>query len=142
MIKAKVKEMVDNDCSNSKKDEEIFEECFEESVKAQADQKEKKEAFDVLSKFKNYISSQKFQDKASELSGKYGIPKKKIIKNFLGSFLGMVSDICHVAIGFMQDALTVAINSIDYILKNMVNMSANMLRGLVRVCTLNTTKEA
>ena len=98
-----------------------------------------KKANSILSKFKNYISSQSFTADVKSLSAKYKVPEKAIATNFFEKVLGTVGDIFGVVFGTIEGFCHTLIDLVGAVAHGIVNAICNLANAIGRVVTLNKT---
>lgn len=116
---------------------------FDEMLDLQAEvtpeeQKEKEEAVDLLTKFKDYIQSARFDNACRNKANELGISDYKIIKRGRTSaILGKIADTLNITINIVGDIITYAVNFLASLIKSIINFAISAVRGVVNVFTLN-----
>lgn len=133
--------MIDIEMSNM---DEVFDKMVDEQAEQLKKEKDtaddKKSAVDVLSKFRNYITSIKFDLKCRKLAKDKGYSYKnyKIFKRgIVHNILQKIADVFGLAVCVVGDILTYAVEFLSCIICRMVNFTVGICRKLINVLTLN-----
>lgn len=119
------------------KDEEVIINSAMDNNENLDAEKVKFSAVDMLVKFKNFISSDNFDQKVNDVSRKYNVDKCVVKNKFIKGFLGTVADVLNLTISITGDILVGAVRFINSIIKNIVNFASATLHKLVNLITLN-----
>lgn len=125
-----------------------MEEIFDQMVDAQADElkkeqntaDDKKSVVDVLTKFRSYIKSLRFDLKCRQKAKDKGYSYKnyKIFKRgIVKTILQKIADVFGLAVCVVGDILTYAVEFLSCIICRMVNFTVGICRKLINVLTLN-----
>lgn len=131
-------EIIDNYIENTKvhySDSEVS--PNEEKSSVGKNEKTVEDTKDILEKFKEYITSNKFDKKCEIASEKYGV-KKKIVKNkVISGFLGTIANVLGLTITIGGDVIISAINFIAYVINKIILFSIDSLKKIIVLLTLN-----
>lgn len=131
-------EIIDNYIENTKihySDSEAS--LNEKKLSVGENEKIVKDTKDILEKFKEYITSNKFDKKCEIASEKYGV-KKKIVKNkVISGFLGTIANVLGLTITIGGDIIISAINFIAYVINKIILFSIDSLKKIITLLTLN-----
>lgn len=95
------------------------------------------EAIGLLEKFKDYVTSNKFNKKCETVAKKHGV-KKDIVKNkVIAGFLGTVANVLGLSITLGGDILMSAVNFIGFIINKIIEFAVDNLKKLITLLTLN-----
>ena len=136
MLTDSEEEVVDNYINNSKIPESMSA-SQAKVIKVSDEESTAQMAVGVLQKFKDYITSDKF-DKACEDAGKkYGVKKNIVKSKMISGFLGTIADTLGLTITIAGDIILGAVGFIATIIERIVEFTVDSLLKLVSVLTLN-----
>ena len=96
------------------------------------------EAANVLTKFRNYIKSFKFDYKCRAKAKEAGIKNYKVLKSgFVYSILNKIADVLGFTINIVGDVITFALGFIADMLCRVVNFATSVCIKIVNLITLN-----
>lgn len=98
------------------------------------------EATDLLNKFKNYITSNKFDKQCKASAKKHGVSKSIVKNRAISGFLGTIADVLGLTFTVVGDIAISGVNFIAYIINNIINFAVENLLRLVSALTLNCGK--
>lgn len=121
-----------------------MDDIFDQMVDAQADQlkeeqdaSSKKSAADVLLKFKNYITSMRFNLKCKKVSKEKGYDYKIFKRGIVKTMLQKIADIFGLTICVVGDVLTYAIEFLSSIICRVINFTMDICKKIVNLLTFN-----
>lgn len=132
-----VKEVKDLSEKEYEKVEKILECDDREPVKS----KEQIKVVDLLSKFKDYISGEKFENKCDATSKKYNVSSKVIKNKFVSNALGTIADVLNLTVSIIGDVITGAAKFIDVIICSVMTYTTNTLHKIINILTFNCGSE-
>lgn len=95
------------------------------------------EAESLLRKFKNYITSAKF-DKVCETSAqKHGVKKCAVKNKVIAGFLGTIADVLGLSLTIVGDVTMSAVNFVAFIINKILEFAIDNVKKLVTLLTLN-----
>lgn len=95
------------------------------------------EAVGLLEKFKEYVTSNKFDKKCETAAKKHGV-KKDIVKNkVIAGFLGTIANVLGLSITLIGDVIMSAVNFIGFIINKILEFAVDNLKKLITLLTLN-----
>lgn len=100
-------------------------------------EKEQFKAVDLLTKFKEYVSGEKFDKKCNTAGKKYGIDGKDIKNKFIKNSLRTIADILNLTVSIAGDIINGVTNFINIIISSITNYTSNALHKLINILTLN-----
>ena len=96
-------------------------------------------AKNFLNNFSNYIKGDSFKNEINETAKKYGIPPKKLAKNFFEKVLGTIGDVLGIAISAVDNAAHMVVNILSTVVHGAVNIIVGVANALASIVTLNKT---
>ena len=75
----------------------------------------------------------------NETAKKYGIPPKKLAKNFFEKVLGTIGDVLGIAISAVDNAAHMVVNILSTVVHGAVNIVVGVANALASIVTLNKT---
>lgn len=126
-----VKEVKELSEEESEKIEKILED--EEKVKKEAQTK----TVDLLTKFKEYISGNKFNKKCEEAGDKYNLSSTSIKNLFVKNTLGTIADILNLTVSIVGDIILGVSNFINIIICNIATYTSKTLHKIINIITFH-----
>lgn len=100
----------------------------------------KAKAVSTIQYLLSYLKSNRYQEKLTELSAEYNIPKPRLAKHFLGKMFAMIADLTGIVIETTRYTLQTVIQIISGLLTTSVNLICNLANSLCRILTFNQVK--
>lgn len=94
-------------------------------------------AKNILSKFKDYISGNEFDDKCQEQADKYDVDKAVIKNSFITNVLGTLARVLNLTINTVGNVIISAVQFIDMLITSAVKFTTSTLHKIINVITLN-----
>lgn len=122
-----------------------MDEIFDKMVDAQADQlkeeqdvaDDKQSAADVLTKFRAYIKSMRFDLKCRKTAKEKGYDYKIFKRGIVKTMLQKIADIFGLTICVVGDVLTYAIEFLSSIICRVINFAVSICHKIVTLLTFN-----
>ena len=132
-------EVVDNYIKNSKVPGSVSGNSSQDNKKSKEPDMEStaKMAAGVLGKFKDYITSDKFDKTCEDAAKKHGVKKNIVKSKMISGFLGTIADTLGLTIKVGGDIILGAVGFISAIIERIVEFAVDSLLKLVSVLTLN-----
>lgn len=94
-------------------------------------------AKNILSKFKDYISGNEFDDKCQEKADKFNVDKAVIKNSFITNVLGTLARVLNLTINTVGNVIISAVQFIDMLITSAVKFTTSTLHKIINVITLN-----
>lgn len=94
-------------------------------------------AKNILNKFKDYISSDEFDDKCQEKADKFNVDKAVIKNSFITNVLGTLARVLNLTINTVGNVIISAVQFIDMLITSAVKFTTSTLHKIINVITLN-----
>lgn len=95
------------------------------------------QATDLLTKFKEYITSESFEAKCEKSAQKYGKDTSAVKSGFIKNSLGTIANVLNLTINITGNIVKSAVSFIEMAIISIVDFSASVLHKLVSLFTLN-----
>ena len=95
------------------------------------------QAISLLNKFKDYISSNRLDEKSKEYADKYNLDSKIVKNTFISNVLGFIGKTLHVAVHTVGNLVHAGVLFINRIIKNITKFSVYSLDKVIDFITLN-----
>lgn len=99
--------------------------------------KEQVKVVDLLTRFKEYVSGDKFDKKCKEAGKKHGLDGKTIKNKFIRNSLKTIADILNLTISITGDIILGAANFINMIICSITKYTTDALHKIINILTLN-----
>lgn len=99
--------------------------------------KEQAETINLLTKFKEYISGDKFNKKCNDLGSKHNLNGSNVKNLFIKNTLGTVADILNLTVSIIGDVILGVSNFINIVICNIATYTSNTLHKVINVLTLH-----
>lgn len=99
--------------------------------------KEQAETISLLTKFKEYISKDKFNEKCNDFGKRYNVEASSVKNLFIKNTLGTVADILNLTVSIIGDVILGVSNFINIVICNIATYTSNTLHKVINVLTLH-----
>lgn len=121
--------------------EDTFDAMVEEQAKKcredQDDANSKKDAINILTKFKNYITSAKFNIKCMYEAKANGTSYQIVKNGYVGKILGKIADILGLVIDITGEVIMYAVKFLTMLINSVVDLATTVVKKIISLFTLN-----
>lgn len=125
--------------------ENNMEDLFDEMLDAQCDElsgdassEESMQVANVLTRFKEYICSDRFDKKCKQKAGELGIGDHTIVKNrLLHNTLSKIANVFNLAISITAEVIRYAVHFLSKLINLAVNFASTVCHKIINILTLN-----
>lgn len=119
----------------SEAEDEKIEKILEKEEKSSKEEQGK--VVDLLTRFKEYISKDKFEKKCDDIGNKYNLNGSSVKNLFVKNTLGTIADILNLSVSIIGDIVLGVSNFINIIICNIATYTSKSLHKVINILTLN-----
>lgn len=129
---------IDNHCEQQNINQECSKNDIENIDNIEIDESTiQEETKGLLSKIKEYIQSNKFDQQCENVSEKKGVPKDIVKNATIKSILSTIGKFLNMTIVYAGDIIIAGVNFLSKVISNITHFSVDVLQKLTNALTLN-----